>query len=81
MAIWLGKIWLGQKDPSQEEAKEDILHVLKAAVREVQYEPRIQASSGSLMENKPSLLDKESGGNEREIQSKLGTKTTMGRNA
>ena len=81
MAIWLGKIWLGQKDPSQEEAKEDILHVLKAAVREIQHEPRVDASYRSSVENKSSILDQGHRGKQEEVQPQLGTKNTMGGNA
>ena len=81
MAIWLGKIWLGQRDPANEEAKEDMLHVLKAAVREIQSEPRIDPSSRSAMENKQSLLDKKYRGDSSEIQPKLGTENTMGETA
>src|SRR6202158_607622 len=32
MAIWLGKIWLGQKDPGMDETKEDALNAIREAV-------------------------------------------------
>lgn len=81
MAIWLGKIWLGQKDPSNDEAKEDMLHVLKSAIREIEREPRIDASSRSFMENKQSLLDKEHRGEQTEVLPKLGTENSLGESA
>lgn len=81
MAIWLGKIWLGQKDPSQEEAKEDIIHVLKAAIRDIEREPRIDASSRSAVENKQSVLDQKHRGSAPEVQPELGTKDSMGESA
>jgi hypothetical protein len=81
MAIWLGKVWLGQKDPCQEEAKEDILHVLKSAIREIEREPRVDASERSFVEDKQSLLDQKYRRQKTEVFSELGTEETMGGNA
>ena len=81
MAIWLGKIWLGQKDPGIDETKEDALNAIREAVREISREPRIYSTSRSSVEDKPSLLDQESRRTEDEILSELGTESAVGRDA
>jgi hypothetical protein len=67
LAIWLGKIWLGQKDPGLIDCKEDVLAALRAAVADIQREPRISTASGPPVENQQPLLDKERSGSEGEI--------------
>lgn len=67
VAIWLGKIWLGQKDPGLLDCKEDVLAALRAAVTDIQREPRISTSSRSPVENEQPLLDKECSGSAGEI--------------
>lgn len=81
MAIWLGKNWLGQRDPGFEEHKGDVIDAIKAAVREIQGEPRIESSGRSLLENKQSLLDQELRGAETKVQVKLGARNTLAREA
>ena len=59
MAIWLGKVLLGQRDPGIDETKEDALATIRQAIREIAYEPRVDAPQRSSLENKQSILDKE----------------------
>ena len=56
MAIWLGKIWLGQRDPNTEEVKGG-LHDIRNAIIEILREPRISSSQRSIVEDKQPLLD------------------------
>ena len=57
MAIWLGKVWLGQKDPALDEAKEEALEAVKSAIREIQREPRVDFTQRSSVENQQPQLD------------------------
>lgn len=81
MAIWLGKIWLGQKDPGMDETKEDALNAIRDAIREVEREPRIHSSSRPALENQQSILDKEPRREATEVRTKLGPEASMGGNA
>jgi hypothetical protein len=67
MAIWLGKVLLGQKDPGIDETKEDVKHALLQAVREIRDESRIATASRSSLENKQLVLDQERRGETPEI--------------
>jgi Fe-S oxidoreductase len=57
LAIWLGKMWLGQRDSAIDEVKQDALNEIRTAIREILAEPRINAPGRPLMEDKQSLLD------------------------
>ena len=67
MAIWLGKIWLGQKDPGLEEVKGDVLDVVREAVRAINRESRTEGSSQPALEDKQPILDKECSGTTPEV--------------
>jgi hypothetical protein len=67
LAIWLGKIWLGQKDPGIDETKEDALNAIRQAIKEISAEPRTDASQRPPVEIKQLILDKELGGETTEI--------------
>ena len=81
LAIWLGKIWLEQKDPGLEDSKQDLIGALNAAVREIQKEPRVDASSRSTMEDKQPVLDQGLGGYTPQIRLKLGSEKAVGGDA
>lgn len=76
MAIWLGKQYLGQKDISREEVREIGDDIIRA-VREIQSEPRVQKSSGSIMEITKPLLDKGRSGEQNQIPNELGATGTI----
>jgi hypothetical protein len=67
MAIWLGKIWLGQKDPGIDEAKGEALESIKAAIREISGQRGAEAPERSPLENKQPVLDQERRGEETKI--------------
>ncbi len=81
MAIWLGKIWLGQKDPALDESKEDMLHALKSAVKEIQSQSGIDVAERSFVEDKQSLSHQGCAGKENGIQTELGAENSMGGSA
>lgn len=81
MAIWLGKIWLGQKDPGLEDSKNDLLGVLNAAIREIQREPRVDASGRSIVEDKQFILDQGRGRGPKEVCVELGPDEIVGGDA
>jgi hypothetical protein len=56
MGIWLGKIWLGQKEDASE-LKELIVNELRAGIRHLSQEPGSKAASQSRMEIEPPLPD------------------------
>lgn len=58
LSIWLGKIWLGQRDPS-EERKADSIDDLTKTIQDIVNEPRNGTPARSLVENQQSILDKE----------------------
>lgn len=57
LAIWLGKIWLGQKDNSSEDVKSG-LHDIRNAIVEILHEPRVRSTERPTLEDKQSILDK-----------------------
>ena len=59
MAIWLGKIWLGQKDPGLEEVKGDVLDVVREAVRAINHDARVQGPGKPVVADEQPILDKE----------------------
>lgn len=61
VAIWLGKIWLGQRDPGIDETKEDALHAIKQAIREIHESGRTEPSDEPQMANRQFVLDKRLG--------------------
>jgi hypothetical protein len=67
LAIWLGKIWLGQKDPGIDETKEDALNAIRQAIKEISAEPRIDAPPRPNVEIKQLILDKKLGGETPEV--------------
>lgn len=81
MAIWLGKIWLGQTDPGLQDTKEDLVHALRLAIREITRDSGIQTSERQVLEDKQPLLDQKFRRNETEVQIKLGSEEIMGGNA
>lgn len=54
MAIWLGKVWLGQKDPQGEENK-DLINDVREAVREIRDGRRSESFERSILANKSPL--------------------------
>lgn len=58
MAIWLGKIWLGQKDPGFDETKESALNAIVQAIREMQSDARACPPERPVLEDKQPILDK-----------------------
>lgn len=80
MAIWLGKVWLGQKDPQCEETK-DILEDARAAIREIRDDRRIRIAEQPLVEDQQPLLNQECGRQEDPIRIELGTENPVGGDA
>ena len=56
MGIWLGKIWLGQKEDVSE-LKELIVNELRAGISQLSQESRGQAASITTVETEQSLSD------------------------
>ena len=56
MGIWLGKIWLGQKEDASE-LKELIVNELRAGIRHLSQEPRGETASRPALEAEQSLPD------------------------
>ena len=77
MAIWLGKIWLGQKDPGIDETKEEARNAIIQAIREIRGEPRIEPPKRSLLEAKQSILDKGQSREADQVPTELGPETTI----
>lgn len=67
MAIWLGKVWLGQKDPALEEVKEEAIEAVKSAIRDIQREPRVESVERSSVEDQQPVLDQECSRGETEV--------------
>lgn len=80
MAIWLGKIWLGQRDPNCEETK-DILENARQAIRDIQNERRMGLIGRSVVEDQQPLLDQELRRQADQIRIELGAENPVGGNA
>jgi hypothetical protein len=57
MAIWLGKIWLGQKEDLMNELKDWMIHEMRAGIKQISEESRGQAASEPRMEIEQPLSD------------------------
>ena len=57
MAIWLGKIWLGQKEDIVNELKYWMIHELRIGIKKLSEESTSQATCESAMEIEQSLPD------------------------
>jgi hypothetical protein len=62
MAIWLGKIWLKQKDNSSDSLKEVAGECIIAAVKEINRNAGVSRSGQSSMEAEQPLLDQKQDG-------------------
>ena len=76
LAIWLGKIWLGQKDET--EVKQMVSDAVREAVREIARDSGIETSSRPLLEDKQSILHQRSEGQPGAVPAQLGTKDPVG---
>jgi len=76
MAIWLGKIWLGQRDTSRDEIREVAEDAIRRAVREIDANSRAENARRRELENEQSLLHQGPGREEDPLSSELGTTGT-----
>lgn len=59
MAIYLGKQYLGQRDPDYQDKSESLADDIHAAIAETIRERRVQIDQRPIVENQQSLLDQE----------------------
>lgn len=76
MAIWLGKIWLGQKDNQVEELQQKVEDV-RSAIRELQEQRRREADQRPLLEDKQSLSHQGCGREKDKVRVELGAEGAM----
>lgn len=57
MAIWLGKIWLGQKEDIVNELKDWMIHELRIGIKKLSEESTSQATCESKMETQQPISD------------------------
>ena len=57
MAIWLGKIWLGQKEDVIDELKDLMIHAMRTGIREISEKSRGETSSVPEMETQQPVSD------------------------
>lgn len=78
MAIWLGKIWLGQRDTSADELSEATKKGVIDALREIE---ELRSGTGeagrSSLEAESSVLDSGRTGESDSVQNELGTEGTV----
>lgn len=67
LSIWLGKIWLGQRDSDINEVKQDALNEIRSAIREILAEPRINVPGRPIMAHEQPILDQDFRGDKTEI--------------
>ena len=72
MAIWLGKIWLGQRDVAHEETNA-LMRDLRDAIKENDAAPRIRELEGQVLEIEQPVLDTGPRGEAGEVSAELGS--------
>lgn len=80
MAIFLGKVWLGQKDGVIEEATNLAENAIINAIKQIQKESRADDVSGPILEDQQPLLDQRQRRESKKIQLELGTEDSVGGN-